>query len=212
MDPAGVIWAPNRARVLFDSRWPQMMRVAKGRISANGQSATLTGGRKPIIAYRPINCSAAVTTEGRNGSTFTFNFGIYNPASGAYVDYWIYDRVPPEKPTSGVDLVLFDGAQNTTFRADVTPMVIAPPGLQPAGKVYAIAPSVGPYWREDVNIDINTEGIPVTQRITAIGGWRFDGGGFYIDPRPTNDHFGLNSDGAYDPSLSYWVILDVTNH
>lgn len=198
--------------MLFDTRWPQMTLVGKGRITTTGQAATLTGGRSPIIAYRPINCSAAVLTEGRSGTTFTFNFGIYNPSSGAYVDYWIYDRVAPQKPTSGVSLVLFDQAGNTTFRADATPMVVAPAGLQPAGRIYAIAPSVGPYWREDVNIDVNTEGIPVTQRITEVGGWRFDGGGFYIDPRQTNDHFGLSSDGAYDPSLSFSLVLDVTNH
>ncbi len=211
MAVAGVIWAPD-GRVLFDTRWPQMVLVAKGRITASGQTANLNGGRNPIIAYRPVNCSAAVVTESRSGSNFGFNFGIYNPSTGYYVDYWIYDRVPPQKPTSGVSLALFDESGNTTFRADVTPMVVAPGAVEPAGRTYAIAPSVGPYWREDVNIDINTEGIPVTQRLTEIGGWRYGGGGFYIDPRPTNDHFGLNSDGAYDPSLSYWVILDVTNH
>jgi len=189
-----------------------MVLVAKGRITASGQTANLNGGRNPIIAYRPVNCSAAVVTESRSGSNFGFNFGIYNPSTGYYVDYWIYDRVPPQKPTSGVSLALFDESGNTTFRADVTPMVVAPNAVEPSGRTYAIAPSVGPYWREDVNIDINTEGIPVTQRLTEIGGWRYGGGGFYIDPRPTNDHFGLNSDGAYDPSLSYWVILDVTNH
>lgn len=205
------IWAPD-GRVLFDTKWPQMVLVSKGRISAIRQTVTVNNGINPLVAFLPGSCSAAVETQGRSGSTFTFNFAMYNPSSGAFVDYWIYDRIPPQRPTSGAALFLLDEAGNCTFSTSRTPMVLAPPGAKPAGRTYAIAPAVGPYWREDVNIDIDTNGIPITQRLTEIGGWRFNGTGFYIDPQPTSDHFGLSSDGAYDPSLSTLVILDVTNH
>jgi hypothetical protein len=212
MAAISTIWAPDGQRILFDALWPQMVLVGKGRITTLTQTITVTGGINPLVAFRPINCNAAIATQGRSGSTFTYDMKMYSQSSGGYVDYWIYDKIPPAKPTSGAALFLLDANGNCTFSTARTPMVLAPQSSQPAGRIYAISPSTGPYFREQVDADVDTFGIPIFRRITAVGGWIFDGASFSIQSFTTTDHFGFSSDAVYDPSLSDYLVLAVTTH
>jgi len=213
MDPASVLWADD-GRVMFDSRWPQLARVAKGRITANSQAITFAGGTVPVVAFRPINCNAAIETQTRSGSTFTYNFLTYQRSSGFYIDYWIYDRIAPTKPTSGNNLALFDASGNCTFDITKTPMAIARQASQPSGRTYAIAPAPGPAWRQTAQERFDSKGNLIDIIYTLqMGGWSFNGSTFSTQMFGASADIGQGTyEGGYDPAANGYVILDVTNH
>lgn len=207
MTTGGKIWHPD-GRVQFDSSWPQKILVAKGRITALGQTITLEGGRNPTVAFRPVNCNACIQQQTLSGSTFGFQFIKYQYTSGHYVDYWIYDTVPPAKPTSGLGLAFFDDTGKTTFNSQQVPMRFAKQASQPSGKLYAIAPWPGPYWRQRYDDIENSHGGIDIVRTAEMGGWVFNGSVFSIHSFATPTDFDYASDGGYEPGF---FLVDVTN-
>lgn len=205
---AAKIWHPD-GRVQFDSNWPQKVLVAKGRISGLTQTITLTGGRNPTVAFRPINCNACIERQNLSGTTFSYNFVKYQYSTGHYIDYWIYDRVAPQRPTSGIGLAFFDDNQNTTFNSQQTPMRYAKQATQPSGKIYAIAPWPGPYWRQRYDDVENSHGGVDIVRTAEMGGWVFNGSSFSIQSFGTPTDFDYSADGSYTPGF---FLVDVTNN
>lgn len=205
------VWHPD-GRVQFDSAWPALCVRAKGR--ATGTAViTVTSGRKPVVAIRPINCNAAIEGCTRSGADYSYNLSIYQVASGGYCDWWVYDTPPPTNPDSGWSMIFMDDAGLVTFNAAYPPMRIVPDEAQPSGRVYAIAPAVGPAWQEQVLTIEDTFGniVGIDWR-TRMGGWVFDGSYFATAMLDTPFHFGVTSDQSYDPAQSSYLLLDVTGH
>lgn len=202
------IWHPD-GRVQFDSTWPQKVRVTKGRITDLTQTIVLPGGRNPTVAFRPINCNACIERQQLSGTTFSYDFVKYQYSAGHYIDYWIYDRVPPGKPTSKPVHALFDEAENTTFSTEQVPMRYAKQATQPAGKIYAIAPWPGPYWQQRYDDVENSHGGIDIVRTAEMGGWVFNGSSFSIQSFGTPTDFDYSADGSYTPGF---FLIDVTNH
>lgn len=210
-DWGATIWHPD-GRVQFDSDWAAMCLRQKGRATSN-VTINVNGGRKPIMAIRPIGCNAAIYQADRSGNNYAFHMSFFQTDAGGYCDWWIYDTPPQSVSNAGWSLIFWDAAGNVTFDSLYPPMRPVPEAAQPAGKVYAIAPAIGPKWEEQVLTIEDTFGnvIDVDWR-TNIGGWRFDGSQFYTESVATNFHFGVSSDQSYDPGATSRVLLDVTNH
>lgn len=202
------IWHPD-GRIQFDSSWPQKVLVEKGRITSEAQTITLPGGRNPTVAFRPINCNACIERQNLSGNTFSYQFVTYQRGAGYYIDYWIYDRVAPQKPAGGPGLILCDEAGNVTFSSLQTPMIYAKQNSQPAGRAYAIAPWPGPFWQQRYDDVTNSHGGIDIVRTAIMGGWVFNGSTFSIQSFGTPTDFEYNQDGSYTPG---YFLVDVTNH
>lgn len=212
MSWGATIWHPD-GRVQFDSSWPAMCRRSKGRSTSSSTTISVTSGRKPIVAIRPVGCNAAIETCNRSGNDYSYNLVIYQFDSGGYCDWWVYDTPPATAPTSGWNIVFWDEAGNVTFNAEYPPMRPVPEAAQPSGKVYAICAAIGPKWSEQVLTIEDTFGnIIGTDWATTLGGWRFDGSEFYTVDLATNFHFGVTSDQGYDPASTSRLLIDVTGH
>lgn len=205
------IWHPD-GRVQFDSTWPAMCRRQKGRATANA-TITVTGGRKPIVAIRPINCNAAIATASRSGNDYSYSLTIYSIGSGGYCDWWVYDTPPKTASNSGWAIVFWDEAGKVTFNSLYPPMRPVAEGPQPSGKLYAIVAAIGPKWEEQVITIEDTFGnIVGFDWATNVGGWEFDGSDFFTASYSTPAHFGLSSDQSYDPGQTSRLLIDVTGH
>lgn len=227
-DTVGIIRDPTTLKTLFDSRWPQMGLIAKGRISNFTPvstwssyrylaTATVENVRQPLVAIRPINCNAAYISMGGTAEQASFQFERFKYGAGEhYVDYWIYDRIHPTQMNSNIGFWLRNpDTLDLTFSSEYKPMRFIPAGsAQPSGKIYAVCSIPGMSWREDLEIEIdswgNATGNIVTR--TEVGGWEINGSQF-VTNRVQGDYLvGVSFDSSFDPADSYWMLCDVTNH
>lgn len=205
------IWHPD-GRVQFDSTWPAMCRRAKGRATGN-TTITVTGGRRPVVALRPINCNAAIYSCDKSGNDYTYHLTFFQASSGGYCDWWVYDTPPPPASSSDWSIAFWDENGNPTFNAAYPPMRPVPEAPQPSGRIYAVCAAIGPKWSESVLTTVDTFGnIVSTDWATTMGGWQFDGSEFFTLDFATNFHFGVSTDQSYDPAATSRLLIDVTGH
>lgn len=189
-----------------------MCRRAKGRATGN-TTITVTGGRRPVVALRPINCNAAIYSCDKSGNDYTYHLTFFQTASGGYCDWWVYDTPPPPASSSDWSIAFWDENGNPTFNAAYPPMRPVSETPQPSGRIYAICAAIGPKWSESVLTTVDSFGNIVNiDWATTMGGWQFDGSEFFTLDFATNFHFGVSTDQSYDPAATSRLLIDVTGH